>query len=394
MIRKAKFSNFYSFKQEQEIDFLAKKKKSYDYFHSKSGDDITKIASFVGGNASGKTNIMRFFSFLSYFVCVSSRSGSESDLNIAMKTFFDNQKPSNFYLEFELNNLIFFYEFSIRENTILKEVLSFKKTRKGSRKKEIFSRYLNNIKFSSKEIFKSFPKNFIKNIRPDVSLIAFLKSHYSIKAVNEVFDYFAGFKTNINERGEILDHTIPHQFKTVNLYANDTVLKKEVDNFMRLFSTGLESFDIKKEKKGTKTSISAQGIHLTEEGNKKLAFAYESRGTKSLFFALANILSALKNNSIIIIDEMEFGLHPEALNKLIGFFIDKNKEGKAQIIFSSHSLGFMNKLDMHQIYLVEKDKKCKSFTYKLNQVEGIRSDENFLAKYMTGIYGAFPKIRV
>ncbi|EKE21482.1 MAG: hypothetical protein ACD_7C00218G0002, partial [uncultured bacterium] len=31
---------------------------------------------------------------------------------------------------------------------------------------------------------------------------------------------------------------------------------------------------------------------------------------------------------------------------------------------------------------------------RLNKVEGIRPDENFLSKYMTGVYGAFPKIRV
>ncbi len=394
MIRKVTFSNFYSFKQKQEINFLAKKKKSYDYFNSKSGDDITKIAGFIGGNASGKTNIMRFFSFLSYFVCESSKNGPESNSGIAMKTFFNNQKPSNFYIEFELNNSIFFYEFSIKGNTILKEDLFVRKIQKGSRQREIFSRRLNNIKFSSKEYFKNFPKNFVKNIRSDVSLIAFLKSHYNVEIINEVFDYFLGFKSNINEKGEIIHHIIKHQFKTVDLYARNEALKKEIDRFINLFDLGLKSFDIKKETKEAGIEITARGIHSTEEGNKKLDFIYESSGTKSLFFALANILSALKNNNVVIIDELEFGFHPEALNKLIGFFIDENKDGKAQIIFSSHSLGFMNKLDMHQIYLVEKNKKCRSFTYRLNKIEGIRSDENFLAKYMTGIYGAFPKIRV
>ena len=93
-------------------------------------------------------------------------------------------------------------------------------------------------------------------------------------------------------------------------------------------------------------------------------------------------------------DEIESGFHPEALNKIINYFIDQNKDGMAQLIFSSHSLGFMNKLDMHQIYLVQKDKYGESLAYRLNQAENIRSDENFLAKYMTGIYGAFPKIRV
>jgi len=97
---------------------------------------------------------------------------------------------------------------------------------------------------------------------------------------------------------------------------------------------------------------------------------------------------------VVIVDEIESGFHPEALNKLISYFIDMNKEKTTQIIFSSHSLGFMNKLDMHQIFLVEKKAKCESSVYRLNQVKDIRPDENFLAKYMAGSYGAFPKIRV
>ena len=49
---------------------------------------------------------------------------------------------------------------------------------------------------------------------------------------------------------------------------------------------------------------------------------------------------------------------------------------------------------MHQMYLVEKNNNSESHVYRLNQIKGIRSDDNFLSKYMTGAYGAFPKIRV
>ena len=109
---------------------------------------------------------------------------------------------------------------------------------------------------------------------------------------------------------------------------------------------------------------------------------------------MASILYALKHNSVVVIDEIETGLHPEAINKLLLYFIDQNKEGKAQLIFSSHYLGFMSRLDMHQIYLTDKNKKGESRVIRLNEVEGVRSDENFYSKYMTGVYGSFPKIRI
>ena len=395
MIRKIKFSNFYSFDGEQEIDFLAKKKKTYDYFNSKSGDQITKIAGFIGGNASGKTNVMRFLSFLSYFVCISKKE-DESNYYQAFKTFFNNDKVSDFYIEFEKNNFIYFYDFSIKDNIIISERLSLKEIKKNARQNEVFVREDEKSYHLNKKFFVDFPEKSLKNIRPDMSFVAFIKSNYNVEIINNVYKYFNSFKTNINEKGEMNNSL--YKFRILDLYIKDKKLKEKMDNFIRHFDIGLNSLDIKKKiiniKNEQKTQISIQGIHNTKGDDKKLDFDYESRGTRSLFFTLANVLYALKNNNVVIIDEIETGLHPEALNKIINYFIDENEKGQAQLLFSSHSLGFMNKLDMHQIFLVEKNDNCQSFTYRLNQVDTVRTDDNFLSKYMTGAYGAFPKIRV
>ena len=393
MIRAVRFSNFYSFNEEQEISFVAKKKKTYDYFTSKSDDQITKVAGFIGGNASGQTNVMRFFSFISYFACRRVDDDFSLIPDIARKTFFNNIKPSKFYIEFEKDDSIFYYDFSIQRNKILHESLFEKRIQKGSRKVEIFSRETSNVQYLNKQYFKNLSANNLPKIREDVSFIAFIKkSSFSIDIINTIYDYFLGFKTNINEKGQI--NHLGHQFKTLDIYLKDPELKKEVENFICHFDVGLNGFVIKKETKERSFSISVHGIHSSKTKNNKLDFSYESRGTQSLFFAMANILSALKNNNVVIIDEIESGFHPEALNKLVSYFIDEDKNRNAQLIFSSHSLGFMNKLDMHQIYLVEKNDKSESSVYRLNRVKEVRPDENFLAKYMAGGYGAFPKIRV
>ena len=392
MIRSVKFKNFYSFRDEQSISFLAKKKDTYDYYYSKSGDQISKIIGFIGGNASGKTNIMRLFSFLSYFICMSSKEDPTLAMNTGFKTFFGNEDPSSFSLEFELNGSVFEYQLEIIKNIVNKEKLTIKGLQPAAKKVTIFSRDIG-IKFKLNDAyFEGFKLNFIKNIRPDVSFIAFLKAHYNIKIINDVFNYFDNFRTNINERGELNNGM--HQIKILKMYLTDPELKKSVEEFISNFDLGLNSFDIKSKTESIGTTISIEGIHTTGTEIKRLDFNYESRGTQSLFFTLANIFSALKHNNVVIIDEIEMGLHPEALSKLISYFIDENSNKKAQIIFSSHSLGFMNKFDMHQIFFSEKDKDNISHVYRLNEVKEIRSDENFLAKYMAGAYGAFPQIRV
>lgn len=391
MLRKIKFKNFYSFNQEEEINFLAKKKNTYDYFQSKSKDQITKVAGFIGDNASGKTNTMRMFSFLNYFVCTSKREDINFGPDIAYKTFFNNDKSSSFSIEFEKDNFIFFYEFSFKKNIVIKEELNLKKNTEGARKERIFLRRFKKIENLNKKYFKNFPIKSLENIRPDVSLVSFIKANFDVQIINTVYEYFAGFRTNINERGDINSRFF--KIQTIGSYIRNPRIKKDVEEIIRNFNIGVNSFEINKKIEKDKFEISIQGIHNTIEKNNRINFNYESSGTQSLFFTLPHILSAIKNNNIVIIDEIERGLHPEAVNKLISYFIDENEENKAQMIFSSHSLGFMNKLDMHQIYLTEKSERGESHICRLNELKP-RSDENFLAKYMTGAYGAFPRIRI
>jgi hypothetical protein len=67
----------------------------------------------------------------------------------------------------------------------------------------------------------------------------------------------------------------------------------------------------------------------------------------------AHIFGALKNNGIVVIDELETGLHPEAVKKLlITLLMRMRREGSADIFFAR--FGFYEKFDMQQIFLVEK----------------------------------------
>lgn len=393
MIRKVRFSNFYSFEGEQEIVFVAKKKRTLDYFLSKNDDYLTKIAGFIGGNASGKTNLMRLFSFLGYFVSRKTTDEVQQIPNIPYRTFFNNDKKSEFSVEYEIEDVVYFYNFIIRDNVVLEEELWVKKIQKGAKRIVVFKRKLDTVTYLNNDYFVNLPVEMFPKIRKDVSFITFFKGlAYSVDIINSVYDYFASFLTNINEKGEI--NHLGHQFKTLDVYIQDVGIRKEMEDFVRHFDLGLDGFEIKKETKDSGSTIFVHGLHRVKSKEVKLDFGYESRGTRSLFFTMANILSAIKNNRVVIIDEIEAGFHPEALNKLIGYFIDNNRESTAQLLFSSHSLGFMNKLDMHQIFLVEKNKRNESVVERLNNIEGIRPDENFLAKYMSGAYGSFPKIRV
>lgn len=392
MIRTIKFSNFYSFDKEQIIDFTASKKEGYSYFNSKKGDQITKIATFIGSNASGKTNLMRLVTFLSYFVTRSSVNTTENtSLLSSYKTFFYNNKPSTFEIEFELKNKIFTYHLELHKGIVVKESLKTKLIKRNVRPTYIFQRN-GNITLYDK-YFEGIKTSFLDNIRNDISLVAYIKAHYRNDIIDTVFNYFASFHTNINELGYIFNPV--QQILTLEKYLADDEIKSKMEELIVNFDIGLSGFKIKKKKlEDENYRIIVRGIHNTKEDNKLLDFAYESRGTQALFFIIGSLLSAIKNETIIILDELETGLHPEAVSKLISYFLDENEKGKAQLLVTSHAFTFINTLDMHQIFLTEKDENCVTTCKRLNGVDGIRTDENFLKKYMAGKYGGFPKIMI
>jgi hypothetical protein len=101
----------------------------------------------------------------------------------------------------------------------------------------------------------------------------------------------------------------------------------------------------------------------------------------------------LQNGGIAVLDEMDNDLHPLMIPEIVNLFTSKNYNPKnAQLLFSTHSVQILNKLDKQQIILVEKNEKNISEAWILSDMKGVRSDDNFYAKYMAGAYGAIPKV--
>lgn len=388
MIRKIAFSNFYSFKGLQEISFLANEKKtSYDYAPSVQKGKITKVAAFIGGNASGKTNVMRAFGFLGFFVTTVQRA-KEWKL---MQTFFESTDPSDFSLEFEYGEFVYIYELRLQNLMVLRESLS--RTNANASSEVIFLRE-GDAATLHERLLAGVDIKSLESVRQDVSWIAYMKSIYDIPVINEVFGYFSNISTNISEDGSTDTENSNLHAVTASLYLQEQRIRERMEDFIRHFDLGIQGFDFEMKQDESGSWIRIFGKHVVGEQEKKLLLPYESRGTRSLFGIAARIFVALERQGVAVIDELETGLHTEALSRLVQYFIDENADGRAQLIFSTHLLEVMRRLDMHQIYLVSKNARCESHVKRLNEVEGVRTDANHLAKYLSGAYDAFPNITV
>lgn len=387
MIRKIKFSNFYSFEGTHEIDFTTNKKKSENYFNTFDGKQISKVAIIVGPNNSGKTNLMKLFGYLDYFI--SSPTREDEKFGLGFKQYaFSPEKPSSFELEFETENKLYFYKLKTTSEKVLEESLSAKKLNKNSRIYKIFEREKEKITVN-KKLIPGITQKSLSSIKDNISTIAFIKSGHDIDEIDEIADYFYRFVTNINEQGDVIsvDKGIVLASKA---YVEYPELKEKMEEMIHGLNIDIESFSINTNREDKTITIDA----LHDVGGKvyNLPLNYESKGTQALFAGLVDILISIEDGTVLALDEIETGLHPHAVYKLLSYIVDEFSDRKRQFIFSSHSFDFIKKLDPQQIFFVEKIDNSSTF-FRLDEL-GVRPDENFLSKYMSGAYGAFPRIRI
>ena len=101
----------------------------------------------------------------------------------------------------------------------------------------------------------------------------------------------------------------------------------------------------------------------------------------------------LEYGGLAVIDELEADLHPHMLAPILDLFFNPRTNPKnAQIIFTCHAPEILNTLHKSQVLLVEKDDHHVSDAWRLDEVKGVRADDNLYAKYMAGAYDAVPQV--
>jgi len=404
MIHSFSCKNFYSFGDEAKVDFIVNEKapNDYGYFKSASGARLSKIEAVIGSNASGKTNLLKVLPFLKWLI------GGSVNLKptdpIPLQPFMfngKNEKRTKLSVEFEVDGDIYTYEVSLNSKKIFSEELKVKnKTKEKVTSKRIFYREWDEVTKQYSFDDKSFglPKGFESSLRTNASVMgtAFLLNN---KISQKVMKFWDNVETNVDEAGWIGDRLFSdiyqQLFETLIFFSDNDLLKKEAEKILCRFDIGLDELEIKTQKKENDVTLrDVRAAHLFDGEKQYLDFRYESSGTKQLLTLLHAMLQALSKGGTVVLDELDVNLHPEMVLALIDLFIQPETNPKnAQILFSTHSHLLLSKLDKYQIVLVEKNEKGSSESWRLDEVSGIRADENYYSKYLAGAYGAVPKIK-
>lgn len=395
MIHKFSLKNFYSFKDENEVSFIVDKNAPKTDSYAKNAFDvrINKTAAVLGANASGKTNLLRVLPFLSWFIKDS--FALKPDKEIPVEVFFFNKNPLALSVQFEIEKIMYEYNLKLAENKVVLEELSFKK--KGNiQYSKLFKREWKNK--TKKYVFKDYnyklPASFEKLLGDNSSVISTAnKAKHNLSI--EIVKNWNNSISNVTKLGRIDD-----KFgNAAKFFYSNPKFKKRADELLFQFDLGLVGTKIKKfeiEEAGKKKTIYIPfGLHKVKNIKRKLPLPFfdESRGTQNLFSLLEPILKVLESGGMLVLDEFDADLHPQMIPELVNLFSSKVYNPKnAQLFFSTHSPQILSELDKYQIFFTEKGEDGASEVWRLDDIKGIRPDDNYYAKYISGAYGAVPNV--
>ncbi len=398
MLHSYAFSNFRSFLNRVEVPFTLTDKdavRGWDRESPISHQRLTTAVAVLGANASGKTSLIQPLAFLAWFVRYSFSAAPESGVPVPPH-FSGQDRPSEFEVIVDAlePDTLLRYRLSATPRHVISESLE-RKIRRGQWR-SIFDRQRGaDNKYRVLQDGFGLDPSQADNVRPNVSLISWA-AQYGVPFARDILNF--SFATNMFMGGRAWqphDHTVQ---QCIQGYAQAPQLWKRVTELLAKWDLGLSDVMLREIETPSPTGETqkewyAWGIHHDAQRREHLLpFLHESSGTKAAFALLTQFLPVLEQGGLVAYDELDSDLHPHLIEAILELFAreETNPHG-AQIIFTCHAVEVLRLLQKSQIMLVEKD-GLDSHAWRLDDMEGVRSDENRVAKYLAGAYGAVPRL--
>jgi len=410
MLLRFRFSNFRSFREEQELSMVAasalKETHPTAIVHLPTTKEaVLPVAAIYGANASGKTNAIRALLFVSGAVSNSHRRW-EPDGPIAVEPFLLGSKErgasSRFEIDFLIGGTRHSYGFRLDAKAILEEWLF---VYPNSKKQSWFHRQRGKpISFSAK---MPGANKVIEGITRKNSLFLSAAAQNNHEALTPVFEWFSGLRFVGGS-----DRSVYSLF-TAELCAEPR-FAKAVGRLLRAADVGI--VDVKVEKEAFSEEVKKMAVavaaalkrklpgkppdsiermrllHRAGEDTVPFAEEDESAGTIAYLRALGPVLKALQEGGVLCIDELDASLHPLLAGQIVRLFNDASSNGEgAQLIFNTHDATLLSRANLRrdQIWFTEKGRDGASHLYPLTDFKP-RQKENLETGYLQGRYGAIP----
>lgn len=394
MLNRFAFSNFQSFRERTEVNWLLDGKVPEAVWSgcSVTGERVSTLMAVIGPNAGGKTTLLKPLLFIHWFVRDS--FASEPTSKLPFEPHFGLQdEASEFEVELTLDGRLWRYILRCTRARVLHEALYVK----HERMRYVFQREWDetNTAYRVKQQDFGFVATEARKVRANASMLA-TAAQYGVELAQRLLGQMNVW-SNVTQLGRMTSDQ--QMIKAATHFSEQSAQRGQAVALLRRWDLGLSDVEVHEFEASTSTGTKEKvwypvGVHRLAGGKKfMLPFVQESSGTQSAFVLLHHLLPVLEHGGLAVIDEFENDLHPHMLEPILGLFADnKTNPHGAQLLFTCHAMEVLNILHKSQVMLVEKDEHNESSAWRLDSVEGIRSDDNFYAKYMAGAYGAVPQL--
>lgn len=413
MLIQFRYKNFKSFRDDTILDFSATKITEHsDRVVQIGNEKILPTAAIFGANASGKSNVIQAFRFMTTYVIESFAFGGEGD-DKKSKTKKLKQTPflfdkdsrdaeSSFEVYFisseEAGCKSYNYGFTLDQAGIVEEWLN-SKSKTARSYKPVFYRNRDELDLSglptkSQEIIRM-------TLEPE-TLIVSLGAKLKISKLKCIRDWF--YDTNFTNFGNPIENVflsslIPDGF------ADDKDVQKKVVDYFATFDSSIVGFNVEVIKSDDEDSrhIKIDALHevIGSDEFASIPLEEESDGTLKMFALYPALQDTLESGGVLFVDELNARLHPLLVRGfLITFLNPETNPNHAQLVFTTHDSWQLsnNLLRRDEIWFTEKEQSGVSTLYSLADFvdeDGtkIRKDESYEKNYLLGKYGAIPTLK-
>ncbi|MHC2148315.1 AAA family ATPase [Pseudomonas sp. 210_17 TE3656] len=380
-------TNYFSFKEGMEISFELSAKTPVNI---SQGKRVATVLGVKGANASGKTNVLKAIEFIAHFITES--FGFMEDQSLGFRNYFDNDKVSDFYVDFEIDSVRYFYELTATPKKVVREALY----KRLQRKTLLVERKANKIVRRVAE----FSAIDMVELKSNASLIS-TTLMYKLKGVASDFaqisKLFSNISGNMTSVGVVSDELLFTRESVSQFYFNNELAFEFAKNIIINSDLGIHDIELHhRENASGEIEYFPLFAHVVGDGSQKayLTSYNQSSGTMALYRRLGIYFVMLERGGVLVMDEFDQNCHPMLLPQLINLFQDPliNKNG-AQFIFTAHNSDIIDCLGKYRTVLVAKE-QGESYCYRLDQIPGdlVRNDRSIAALYREGKIGGVPRV--
>lgn len=391
MLHSYTFSNFQSFRERAEVDLTISRKVTMTEWMTEAatGERVSKLMAVIGPNGSGKTALLKPIVFMSWFIANSFQLPPDADIPVTPHAAAGNE-PTELECELDFDGKLWRYVLRCTPERVLHEALYLKRERFGY----VFIRDWDaaTSSYLVKQQDFGLALQEARKVRPNVSLIAWA-AQYDVPLAVRLTAPYVNSNVNVLGRVQIGNKDLQNAAQHFSAHLEQRKRMVQLLSAWDLGLSGVELIELSlnnPQEPNQKVWVPI-GTHKNKTTQFKLPFALESSGTQGAFVLLSRLLHTLEIGGLAVIDEFENDLHPHMLEPILDLFANPSTNPQqAQLLFTCHAIEVLNLVHKSQVMLVQKNEDCESSASRLDNVEGIRNDDNFYAKYMAGAYGAVP----